>query len=230
MLATFLGDRTFLEEFTADAAPLTDNYPHRLSRAPNVDLDYYYQNMLVHIDAAKRYRQSEFLKERLPRQLFDAGLEHYQWQAMVDWALDVYLGARPIPMEPLNRVLTQTQLRTTALWLLGEFMEPSGAVEALVARGDVDGEVTFILGLRAMAERRFLEADEYFRRAQELEGGSTGVENHFYRILALGYGGQLDEAEALAAELARSTGAGWEDSEFGRFYAQTFGTEARGSD
>ncbi len=97
LLATFLGDRTFLEEFAADAAPLTDNYPHRLSRAPHIELDYYHQNMLVHADAAKRYRQSEFLRERLPRQLFDAGLEHYQWQAMVDWALDAYLRRRRFP-------------------------------------------------------------------------------------------------------------------------------------
>jgi predicted membrane-bound spermidine synthase len=230
LLATFLGDSTFLEEFTAGAAPLTDNFPHRLSRAPHTEPDYYHQNVLAHVDAAERYRHSEFLKEMLPRPLRDGGLEHYEWQTMVDWALDVYLGKRPIPLEPLDRVLTQTRLRTTALWLLGEFMEPSGAVEALVARGEVDGEVAFILGLRALAERRFLEADEHFKRAQELERGGTGLENHSYRILALGYGGQLEEARALSTELAHAIGAGWEDSELGRFYAQNFGVDARGSD
>ena len=230
LLATFLGDRTFLDAFTADVAPLTDNFPHRLARAPHVELDFYYKNMLLHVDAAKRYRQSELLKERLPESLFQGGLEHYQWQAMVDWALDVYFGARPIPLEPLHRVLTETRLRTTPLWLLGDFMEPSGAVEAVVEKGDIDGEVWFLLGLRAMADRNFLEADEYFQKAQAFEGDSAGLDNYYYRILALGYGGKFEEADALAAELARSMGAGWENSEFGRFYVRTFGAQAKGSD
>jgi spermidine synthase len=226
LLATFLGDREFLDAFAADAPPLTDNYPHRLARAPHVEIDYYYENVLLHVDAAKRYRESAFLKERLPEPLYRGGLEHYQWQAMVDWALDVYFGARPIPLEPLDRVLTQTELRTVPLWLLGDFMEPSGAVEAVVAKGAVDAEVAFLLGLRAMADRDFLAADEYFKKAQALEGDAAGLDNYYYRILALGYGGKLDEADALSAELARSMGAGWESSEFGRFYAKTFGDRA----
>lgn len=227
LLATFLGDNAFLEEFTEDVAPLTDNFPHRLSRAPHVELDYYYRNVLLHVDAAKRYRESEFLKERLPSSLFEAGLAHYPWQAMIDWALDVYFGARPIPLEPLHRVLTQTELRTTPLWLLGDFMEPSGAVETLVAKGEINAEVAFLLGLRAMAERRFLEAEEHFQRAQDLEGENAGLDNYYYRILALGYGGELDEAEALVAELASSMGTtAWKTSEFGRFYTETFAPRA----
>lgn len=230
LLATFLGDNTFLAELTEGVEPLTDNYPHRLARAPHVEVDYYYRNMLLHVDAAKRYRQSELLKTRLPETLFQGGLEHYQWQAMVDWALDVYFGARPIPLEPLDRVLTETRLRTTPLWLLGDFMEPSGAVEAVVAKGQIDGEVAFLLGLRAMADRDFLAADEYFQQAQAFEGADAGIDNYYYRILALGYGGKLEEAEALSAELARTMGAGWNDSEFGRFYQRRFGAASTVSD
>jgi len=223
LLATFLGDREFLDAFTEGVPPLTDNFPHRLARAPTIDIDFYYQNILEHVAASRRFRESAFLRERLPDSLFEGGLAHYPWQAMIDWALDVYFGARPIPLDPLHRVLTETELRTTPLWLLGDFMEPSGAVEAVVARGDVDAEISFLLGLRAMAARDFAGAEAHFARAQELEGDNADVDNDYYRILALRYDGKLDEADELVSELAVKMGGRWQSSEFRRFYVETLG-------
>jgi hypothetical protein len=169
-----------------------------------MDLDFHY-GVVSNEKSAERYRESTYLKNLLPTALFDAGLSNYRYQASIDECLNVYPNPRPIPLTELHMILTETDLRTPALWLLGDTAEFSGIIERLSRKGGDDATVEFHLGLRGLAGRAYQEADRHFQRAQEL--GDEGQALYYYRILALSYAGDLEVAQSVVTEFAGKFGA-----------------------
>jgi predicted membrane-bound spermidine synthase len=228
LLSTFIGDHAFLEEFTRDAAPLVDNYPDRLglymaSREEFAERVAFYTALVDPAEVEKRYRSSAFLKDRLPAALFDAGLESLPYENFAEVGLDAGPGSLPVYLEPIDRILTETRLRTPALWLMGDHAETSGVIESFVERNELNETVYYHLGLRAFAERRFDEAERHFASAQELGVGKTELQ--YYRILALAYAGRLEDAEALARELPPAPSSNRADEAFWNFCQRRFGLE-----
>lgn len=228
LLATFVADQAFLKEFSRDAAPLVDNHPYRLglymaSREEFGERVAFYTALLEPAEVEKRYRASAFLKERLPPALFQAGLDSLPYENYAEVGLDALPGSLSLYLEPIDRILTKTKLRTPALWLMGDHAEPSGVIETLVERNELNETVHYHLGLRALAERRFDEAERHFSSAQQLGAGKT--ELHYYRILALAYAGRLEEARSLARELPFGSTTERGDEGFWNFCQRRFGLE-----
>jgi hypothetical protein len=155
--------------------------------------------------------------------LYESGLAFFPYQEIIERSLDVSGGNQPLFLEDLDRVLTQTELRTPALWLMGDTHEFSGVIEALVRKSVLDETVHYYLGLRAMASREHDKAEEHFRTAQALGGGDPKM--YYYRILALGYAGRLKEAEEVAGELVVKLPASAREDEFWKFCRRRFGLE-----
>jgi len=198
LLATFVGDSFFLTDWAKDRPPLVDNFPRRL-RGDEETAPEYYLRELGHTGSRERYRQSRLLRERLPTKLFDGGLALYPYQVFIDESLDTYPTPVPVNMENLHRVLTETDLRTPVLWLLGDLSEFSGVVQSLADRRVENEPLELHLGFREMAKRDYRYAADHFQQAQRLGGNDSNL--YYYRILALAYAGERAEAERLAAEL-----------------------------
>jgi spermidine synthase len=226
LLSTFIADEAFLREFTREAAPLVDNYPDRLglymaSREEFAERVAFYTALVDPAEVEKRYRESAFLKERLPAALFEAGLESLPYESFAEVGLDAGPGGLSVYLEPIDRILSETSLRTPALWLMGDHAEPSGVIESFVERNELNETVHYHLGLRAFAERRFDEAERHFASAQQLGVGNTELQ--YYRILALAYAGRLEEAGALARTLPGGTSTQRGDEGFWNFCQKRFG-------
>lgn len=219
LLATFVGDSLFLTEWAKDRPPLVDNFPRRLRGDEETAAEYYLRE-LGHGGSQERYRNSRLLKERLPPELFAAGLALYPYQVFIDESLDAYPDPAPVNMERLHKVLTETELRTPVLWLLGDMSEFSGVSQSLAERGVENQVLEINLGFREMAKRDYLSAADRFEHAQRMGGNRSNP--YYYRILALAYAGEREKAEELSAEL-RLIPARGDDAAFWSFCTRRFG-------
>ena len=143
------------------------------------------------------------------------------YQSLTELGLSAQPGTL-LYLDLIDRLFTETDLRTPALWLFGDHHEPTGVIESLRARGELNPTVSLFLGLRAMAERRFAEAEAHFRHAQERS--TVRPESMIpYRILALAYEGRIEEAQELAKTPLAP--AGGQLDIFWRFAHRRFGIE-----
>ena len=148
---------------------------------------------------------------------------YFAYQTLVDRALIKFPKPPPLDLPALDRVLTNTNLRTVALWTLGDALETSGAIEQLVENGRIDGKVHYHLGLRLMADRRFLEAEGHFRQSQQSEGNKPNM--FYFRILCFAYAGEMERARELVAELSLLVSPGQGDEQYWSFVSERFGLE-----
>ena len=222
LLTTFVADADQLEELAGDRPPLIDNYPHRLGREVGRDNDYF-ARLLAPRALVRRYRASGYLAELLPPELRESAEAHFPCQMLADRALIEFPKPPPLDLPALDRVLTDTNLRTVALWTLGDPLETSGAIEQLVENGRIDGKVHYHLGLRRMADRRFLEAEDHFRQWQQLEGNKPNM--YYFRILCFAYAGEMERARQLVAELSLAGSPGQGDEQYWSFVSGRFGLE-----
>ena len=222
LLTTFVADADQLGQLARELPPLTDNYPHRLGREVGRD-DHYFAGLLAPQALVARYRDSDWLAELLPPELRERAEAFFPCQQLVDRALVKFPKPPPLDLPALDRVLTDTDLRTVALWILGGALETSGAIEQLVENGSIDGMVHYHLGLRLMASRRFLEAEDHFRRWQQLEGNRPNM--YYFRILCFAYAGDMERARELVAELSLAGSPGQGDEQYWSFVGERFGLE-----
>jgi predicted membrane-bound spermidine synthase len=220
LLATFVGDSTFLKRWAMGRPPLVDDFPQRLRGDAEPEPEVYLRE-LGHPASRERYRESRFLKDRVPPALFEAGLAVYPYQELLDESLDAYPEPGPLDLNKLHRVLTETDLRTPVLWLLGDFSEFSEVIQSREKRPVQNVQNKELhLGFRDLADRNYRFAAERFEQAQRLAGGDAS--SSYYRILALAYDGQQEEAERLFAQL-RLDGKGGQDKTFWDFCSRTLG-------
>ena len=222
LLTTFVADANQLAELARDLPPLIDNYPHRLGREGGRD-NHYFASLLAPHALIRRYRASDYLAERLPPELRESAEAYFAYQTLIDRALIKFPKPPPLDLPALDRVLTNTNLRTVALWTLGDALETSGAIEQLVENGRIEGKVHYHLGLRLMADRRFLEAEDHFRQSQQLEGNKPNM--YYFRILCFAYAGDMKRARELVAELSLSVSPGQGDEQYWSFVSERFGLE-----
>ncbi|MCY3760653.1 MAG: fused MFS/spermidine synthase, partial [Gemmatimonadetes bacterium] len=222
LLTTFVADANQLGQLAGERPPLTDNYPHRLGREVGRD-DHYFAGLLAPQALVARYRDSDYLAQLLPPELRESAEAYFPCQQLVDRALVRFPKPPPLDLPALDRVLTDTNLRTVALWTLGGALETSGAIEQLVENGSIDGMVHYHLGLRLMAARRFLEAEDHFRRWQQLEGNRPNM--FYFRILCFAYAGDMERARELVAELSLAGSPGQGDEQYWSFVGERFGLE-----
>jgi len=224
LLATFLGDASYLDAFAGDTLPLVDDHPYRLSRDiagrdAFQERVGFYVDMVRDDEVAARYNDSEYLRARLPATLYESGSQALPYHSLLERSLNVQAQAG-LYFEELDHLLSETDLETVPLWVMGDLRAFSGVVDALVAKGQVNGTVAYHLGLRAMSRREFGEAAEHF--ADALRKGIPDRRVDYYLILALGYDGALERAFQAAEALAEKDPASLEQTAFWEFCARRF--------
>jgi len=197
--ATFLGDAEWLRARTADAAPLTDDFPKRLSDTLQTRP---YADFLSWMDtdaARERFRESAFVRAAWPRGLRERTLAAFDTQAIVN----AIARREPLPfserLAQVDALLAREPDPTFVLWRLGLVAGELRAIEAALARGAPERAYLRERAVGALAAREFDLAARRFGRARERAPHDPTL--LYLELYALCRDGRVDEARALAAEL-----------------------------
>jgi spermidine synthase len=162
----FMADSTRLKELTANVAPVTDNFPSRISSLSVGDNRYteLYDTLMEEGGRLERFSNSEqisnlwpaelkkdsevfFQYERLIKNYFTAGMYHHQ--------TDRYF------WEAIDNVLTETSLKTLPLWLLGSDRDSQRIVASLLELEGYRDEFALELARKYASERDYETALRY---------------------------------------------------------------------
>jgi predicted membrane-bound spermidine synthase len=224
--ATFVADAASLRARTAAAVPLTDDFPRRLRLPfgavspsdPRALFDrggpHYFREVLDAGKAKSAFETSEFVRRLWPPALIRETLPFFESQRIINRVLSE--GANPLrQIEDLHHVLTQTDLEKLPLWILGLGNHPI-LERAAAMPNDGTGQVEYVLGLRGLAARHYLDAASYLAEAERR--GLPGV--RALLVYALCLAERTDIARQLSSGVEPSTPDArhfwsWMQSEFG---------------
>jgi len=207
--ALFMADAADLKRAAADTPPLVDDYPNRLTPAYSPlrdDRSRFFRPWMDIRKTRAAFGESAIVSRLWPPALRQRSLEWFAVQGTINQGLavspnaitDALFGMEPPlgDMNALDEVLTRTELRTLPMWLLGSAQQQQRIVDRRVREGRSDAVIDYHLGIRAMAERNYDSAAEYFRAAQQQRPDDVQVAlRHIY---ALCLAGRTDAAHAVA--------------------------------
>jgi predicted membrane-bound spermidine synthase len=165
-LATmFLADAPMLARYTANAPPLTDDFPLRLSPSPPAAIAASYLQLM---DGAPRaFAESAFVRRNLPDEVIAAAPTLYPVQRLIDRRL-LIPGARwPMPPPPLlKNLLTTTNVRTLPRLLFESDPWLEDNALARRAEGDPDPQLAALAAIGAISDRDYARAAGLFAEAR----------------------------------------------------------------
>jgi spermidine synthase len=210
-LATlFMADAAQLRERIAGTPPVTDDFPKRLSDFPSRDPRGERKRFEAWMDAdasRERFAESAFARELLPDGLRERSLPYFAVQGLMN-GLMAMPPARLAPREQVETVdwiLTETDLTTPVLWLLGITADHLRIIDARLASGAPEEPFLAELAVRDLAERRYASAAERFRRVLEQRPDDRFALS--YRAYALARSGRAEEARLEVARFLPQAGA-----------------------
>jgi hypothetical protein len=123
-------------------------------------------------------------------------LAYFEYQQMID---DIWSRKRFTIRDwiaRLDKIVTETDLETLAVWQLGNTVDEQRAVARLVARGEPRWKYRRQLAIQALAERKYGLAARYL---ETKPGKAIRDSGQFYlRLYALCMAGKVREAERAA--------------------------------
>ncbi|HUJ78880.1 MAG TPA: hypothetical protein VLY45_01040, partial [Nitrospiria bacterium] len=202
--ALFIGDAAYLKGIYSDFPPLVDNYPRRIEPVlgSQAEVDRLLTSFTDVAAARERFLRSPLIARLWPERLRDASLPYFDDQGVIN--SNLYGDRlRPKPgMEEAHRLLLHSPLSTPVLWLLGS---DSDIQRILTEAGPSElarPEMQYHLGLRLLADRRYMEAVEPLSRAEAVP--EQRDQAFRLRVYALCMAGRTDQARQVAqARLAR---------------------------
>jgi hypothetical protein len=208
--ALFLSDVESLAEATRQSPPLVDEFPYRLSHTV-VMPDQAWAELGDWLDEEQgrvRFERSAWVRRHWPAALLRSSLAWFDLQRLVN-DCPALSGGGARPPETVDRVLRRSPLRTLVLWLMGSGEFEQRIVERAIAGGGSGPAIDYHLGARALADRRYLDAEQAFRRAERRDPSLGFL--RLYRAYALCLAGEREAAAALV-RAARGGGqeASWE--------------------
>jgi spermidine synthase len=194
----FMADAPQLNALVERVAPLTDNYPLRLSSAPagsqwRVPL---YEQLMDEDERRARFRESAYIDSLWPRELKERSDPYFRYERMIKNLLteDRYRDDRdPFPWEAIDDVLTHTSLETLPLWQLGS---DHVVLEIAAALGDGEPRKELELALGSLARRDFGPALEHAKRYRPVNE-NLAVGDLSLLLYLLAKNDRLPEARAL---------------------------------
>jgi hypothetical protein len=185
MGALFMGDASYLAGVARNVAPVTDNYPLRISselvRAPGrIQL---YAAMMDERDRLDRFTHSDFIAQVWPRQLAAQTPPYFRYEGLIKdhFTEGVYPPSDPAFLwQSIDEVLADSRLETLPLWLLGTDRDVQRNVFALVPQDATRPDVA----LEIVAQNRKVSV-----------GGLSLL------LYLLGKSGRADDARTLVATL-----------------------------
>jgi len=204
MGSLFMADAQDLAALTAGIAPVTDNYPLRISDRL-VGIHRYvalYDQVMNESERAVRFERSAYIDRIWPRELERAGVPFFRYEGMIKeyFTNGLYPDARkPYRWEAIDDVLTNTRLETLPLWLLGSDRDAQRIANTLADRRTLSPEIERHLALGRLAQRDYAGALEHTQRS--LADRRVDVNDLCLLLYVLAKNGLLEDAKAVAAEV-----------------------------
>jgi hypothetical protein len=220
--ALFLADAEDLRELVGEAPPLVDDFPMRLSRldgAAHGGLGFY----AAFMDAGRsrdRFAKSSFIAKIWPSALREGTHERFFDQDLFNRCPNVSHGLLDKSRYPtLVEALTRTTSRVMPLVMAGSAPDEQAAVDRAIEKGTQGAVVDFLLGLRALSSRDYLEAERLLARVAAAEPAFTEVPR--FRALALCLAGAREAAAPLLAEVRSAADLPAEEKGFWSSFERT---------
>jgi spermidine synthase len=201
--STFLMDAAALKEFTGESLPVTDNYPKRIFGLPGdvqaTSLEQYRSLLLDTKRSKELFRASPLVSALWPESLRAQTLEYFPFQGLLnDSIIRQGQDMREVITQTLHPILVRSSLRFPVLLVMQGnepvYPEDFGWNPDDQALREVPG-FNYVLGVTAMADRHFLEAEKYFAAEQRISRLANLVD---YRVYLLCMGGKTEDAQKLA--------------------------------
>ncbi|MBI5572127.1 MAG: spermidine synthase [Desulfomonile tiedjei] len=210
--STFIMDAAALRKWTADTAPLVDNYPYRIFGSTE---DLYaddvssLEDVMRTTPAREIYRTSPLIEQLWPPELRERTLGYFRIQNVLNEAMSRTQRSMSQPdLDALHLILTTSSLKAPILWIAGG----SNLVDDDLVLDSLDPDaviktpgLNFHLGVRALADRDYVKAHGYFV-AEERVSRSESLT--LYRAYCLCMARRTSEAEGLLKQrLSASPGS-----------------------
>jgi len=201
----FMGDAGVLMDFTGKVAPVTDNYPLRISsrHAYEQGRVLLYEKLMNETERLTRFRRSPFIDRYWPAGLKQESEAFFPYERMIKnhFTDGLYRDrSDPFLWRAVDELLTQTSLETLPLWLLGSDDDVQNAVDTMLRIGEREDDVELELAVRNLSRRSYAAALEqiegYMHGRNDV---SKGAYNLYLYVLALN--GMLTEARSQIARL-----------------------------
>ncbi len=168
LAATFLADAPRLVQFCADALPLTDGQPQRLStdmrdRSPGSPA---FREIEDSGRARACFESSAWVAAHLPAEIRASASASFHLQSFVNYAL--YPPYRPdagTMAADTREILQTTSLRTLPLWMVGSSPQEVAIARERAGSGHASAEVEFHLAASTLAERNYPAATKHIQAA-----------------------------------------------------------------
>jgi spermidine synthase len=203
MGSLFMSDAPGLAALTAGVAPVTDNYPLRISdslvRVPGrVPL---YDTVMDERRRLERFEQSAFIERLWPRDLREDSAPFFRYEGMIKdhFTNGLYPNtSEPFLWERIDDVLANTSLETLPLWLLGTDRDTERIATDLAADSTAsnDVEIEIELALDLLARRDYASALRHMDRYLA-GGGDMSVGRLSLLLYLLGKNEKFEEANGL---------------------------------
>jgi len=204
LAALFLADESFLASWSSDALPLVDDWPQR---APAWAPGHWKGGMpdeyaaIANERAARRaFERSPFIDRVLPDAVRQRALESFDTLQQQRWVL---LHPGNLRFDALHEVLTETDLETLPLWMMGSDADKQRIAAQRRSAGEVSSRVDYELGVAALARRDYAEAADRFERvrASDFEEPRLAMRGLLYAVYARAMAGDPEGAARLAARI-----------------------------
>jgi len=187
----FMADSDLLMELTADVAPVTDNYPSRISsRKVENPLGYVdlYDTLMDEQQRLERFRNSELISQLWPSELKKNSEPFFQYERMIKnlfTAGNYRNQADPYAWEAIDDVLTNTSLTTLPLWLLGSDQGTQDIVASQMEQEVYRDEFLLELARKYTSERDYETALRYVKlHISKVNEVSPWASNFYLYLLA----------------------------------------------
>lgn len=225
--ALFIADAPFLALLTADAQPVTDDRPNRLSPRVKAGVDSLYFTLTDTEATRARFAKSPLVRRLWPAPLREKTLDSFGYQRIINdyfWISNGAMAFGAKGFADIHEVLTRSSLQAPALWLMDSDPDIQSAADRALAKGaTLDPTLHRHLGIRSMVSRDYPGAERHLRLAQ---AGDPSLEPlTAYRILALLLSGDRKGALALVRDARARVAPQRTPREFWAWLEATFGVE-----
>lgn len=201
----FMADAELLTELTNSIAPVTDNYPSRISSQAVNNRAYFelYDALMDEQDRLERFRTSEQISRLWPAELRKSSEAFFPYERMIKnhFTAGVYLHKTdPYVWEAIDDVLTNTSLTTLPLWLLGSDQKTQDIVARLMKQDVYHDEFALELARKYTSQRDYATALKYLSDHIAASGNVSESVSGFYLYL-LARNGMLAETKPIIANL-----------------------------
>jgi hypothetical protein len=155
-----------------------------------------------------RFRDSPFIERAWPKRLRERTDRYFKYEAIIDNIFFHEYGRPTLlsrTIEPLHELLTETELETLPMWLLGTYADHLAVVDR-AGRQELRIESTPLLGARALSRRNFAQAARFFSLTKKSSDSSA-----FLHAYATAMAGHPERAAAAVRDQERPNHPNWEE-------------------